>query len=87
MGTSGGGRSCSAELQVDEPGSHTVLMKVRARRFDGPSYGTKEEQVKMFRKARREKQLAIGHSFGTINSKGLLRETENRKRNERREKH
>lgn len=80
MGTSGGGRSCSAELPVDEPGSYTVIMKIPARRCDGPAYSTKEELIKMFRRSRREKLLAIGHSFDNIHSKGLLRETENNKK-------
>lgn len=63
-----------AELQVD-PRSYIVTMKVISIRFDGKL--TREACIKSYRRPRKDKMLAVGQSFDTIHSKGLLREAEN----------
>lgn len=71
----GSGRSCSAELDL-EPGDYFVHVKIDASRYDGDS--TAEEVIKKFRFNRRDKLLAVGKNFDLPNSKGRLRERENK---------
>lgn len=74
---SGCGRSCSAELHVD-PGTYIVTMKIKAFRVDNSDERLRREAcIKLNRKTRKDKILAIGRSFDSIHSKGLLREAEN----------
>lgn len=82
MAGSGCGRSCNAELDV-EPGTYTVMMKIKAVRADNGK--TREGTIKDYRRSRKDKLLAIGHSFDDIHSKGLLREAENGRTKQSRE--
>ncbi|KAF2098264.1 cysteine proteinase, partial [Rhizodiscina lignyota] len=69
----GSGRSCSAELDLEQ-GEYFVRIKIEASRYD---CSTAEEIIKKYRFQRRDKLLAVGKNFDLPHSKGRLREREN----------
>lgn len=79
LGT-GSGRSCSAELEL-EPGNYSVHIKIETGRRDDAS--TAEEIIKKYRQLRRDKLFAVGKNFDLPNSKGRLREKEDKNEKER----
>lgn len=68
-------RSVSTELDL-EAGTYTVLLKIKATRFDNP---TPEEVIRSTCAKRREKLLSIGLSYDLAHAKGQFREQEQEK--------
>ncbi|CAG8010644.1 unnamed protein product [Penicillium salamii] len=71
------GRSVNAEINL-EPGHYHVLMKITA--FRHPDVQSTEEIVRQVASTRREKLVQVGLSYDLAHAKGLVRETDQEKR-------
>jgi len=73
MGDSGTGRSCSLELSLEE-GYYSIYVKILADRIADKK--TADEMIREYKVERKDKLLAVGHSFDVAHSKGRLKEWE-----------
>ena len=71
-------RSVSTDLDL-EPGTYSVLMKIRAWRYKGFDWGIPEKTIRNVANSRPNKLIQIGLSYDLAFAKGEVRETEEEK--------
>ena len=71
-------RSVSTDLEL-EPGTYSVLMKVRAQRYKGYDWGIPEKTIRDVANSRPNKLIQIGLSYDLAHAKGEVIETEEEK--------
>lgn len=77
MGNSGTGRSCSLELYL-AAGDYSIFVKIQADRDAAKK--TADEVIREYKVERKDKLLAVGHSFDLAHSKGRLKECDTAKK-------